>query len=82
MAELCTYTCDECGKLKGDANHWFFALIFETGSGSAISISPWAARGCESFIMADHQYRNRSSHLCSESCASKAMSKFLGSVTK
>jgi hypothetical protein len=76
MAELKTHVCDECGALKGGANHWFVAYTVATGAGRAFCVAPWDAR--RTGVMLDIRCFDVVLHLCSESCTSKAMSKYLG----
>ena len=55
-------TCDQCGIVKGPANHWI--LWHKVGEpGTFIYFSPW-----------DDDYTFKG-HLCGESCAGKMLSK-------
>ena len=38
MSEVSTFRCDECGKLKEEANHWYKALVFRLVSGCVESV--------------------------------------------
>jgi len=75
MAELNTQTCDVCGTIRRDANHWFHAGVVKVTNLSRKSwqfvIAPW--EGWLPAETVDHM------HLCSENCAAKAMSKVIGS---
>lgn len=71
MADVNTQSCDECGILRKEANHWFRALV----QGGMFTIAPWSnqlffgtAKFAESKVL----------HLCSESCAVKAMCRAIG----
>lgn len=64
MRVRCPYKCDYCPNLKGESNHWW--------------LRPW---GTEQFTLlawddrlADHEGYE---HICSESCAAKALSKWM-----
>lgn len=42
MAVLTTFTCDCCGKLKGETNHWFiFRFELNVAGGNQIIILPF-----------------------------------------
>jgi hypothetical protein len=69
MAELRTFTCDECGITKGKTNHWFMAKVWPRIN--SFSIERW-----NEGVTARRSARVL--HLCSESCAAKAMSKAIG----
>lgn len=61
-----TYTCDECGAVKGESNHWFVADI----DGSYFGILRWPPESAES-------PSGERLHLCGLGCATKAMTKAL-----
>jgi hypothetical protein len=65
-----TYTCDECGKQKQESNHWWIlSQVARAQLGPCFSLLPMNLIGrVESGI---------SEHLCSESCAIKALSKWM-----
>ena len=61
------YVCDECGTQKKESNHWYIA-----SSGRMVfAIVAWAS---------DDPDKKDSLHLCSESCATKALSKWMASL--
>lgn len=58
------YRCDYCLNLKGETNHWWLRLADR----DQFTLQRWDAKladvpGCE--------------HICSESCAAKALSKWM-----
>jgi len=61
------YVCDECGRQKTESNHWFIQLT-----------------GPDVFTLTTWEYTEPDTrgarHLCSESCSSKALSKWTGSL--
>lgn len=69
MAQLNTVTCDVCGTVKHKANHWFKA----TQGPGRFTVAQWDANY---YSLSD----SPEIHLCSESCASKAMSKAIGAT--
>ena len=71
MAELRTFKCDECPAIKKDVNGWF---MYRRAPGE-FHIFQWDI-AMES--MAHIPTGIVPGHLCSESCAAKAMSKAIG----
>lgn len=69
MAEQTVYTCDECGKVKGETNHWFRALT----EGRSIVFTPWD----EPIGYPDDKDRPER-HLCGHACAIQLLSKTIG----
>lgn len=70
MAELHSYTCDQCGAMKKEANHWFKAYVLtEPNVGVVIVPAEFEAPGI---------VREKRLDLCSHSCVSKLVSKVLG----
>lgn len=69
MADLNTQTCDECGIIKKEANHWFKAVK----AGPQFWIGPWDSEMPDPFV----QFKLL--HICSETCATKVMSRTIGS---
>jgi hypothetical protein len=69
-----SFTCDICGKKKGEANHWWMVMLgdvpcYDEGQpGVRFILMPW--NGAESRI-ADMY------HLCGQGCAMKAMVRFM-----
>lgn len=77
MAQQTTYTCDECGKQRGDANHWWLATFlsnvqieyasdFDREHGMAFA--KWSEEGSRQ----PHAF-----HLCGNGCATKLLSKWM-----
>jgi hypothetical protein len=69
-----SFTCDICGKRKGDANHWWMVMLgdvpcYEEGSPNhRFSLMPWnpaESQNSELF------------HLCGQGCALQAMERFM-----
>ena len=58
------YKCDYCGKLKGEANHWW---LRNTGA-SHFSLHRWDEDAVE-----DGAFE----HICGQECATKAMAKWM-----
>ena len=59
--KLASFKCDYCDTHKGESNHWW--LRFKRSA--AFLLFPWDEVKAQS---GDHE------HICSESCASKALS--------
>ena len=73
-----SYTCDICGKKKGEANHWWMLMLgdvrcYDEGQPNLrFTILPW--NGTES--------RNTDMrHLCGQGCAMKALERFMTNRT-
>lgn len=73
--------CDQCGRAKQEGNHWFRAVVIPR---KLFLLVPWEivftdqslddlAESCP-----DLNEHMEDKHLCSESCAVKAMSKAIG----
>ncbi len=71
MAIVNTVSCDECGAVRGEANHWFRALVFTFSGGRKFIIQEWQ-------VELTPPSGDTELHLCSEQCAAKAMSKAIG----
>lgn len=58
-------SCDVCGTLRTNANHWWIAMPVDTG----ITLLPWddTIAGVSTAI-----------HLCGEDCLHKYLSNFIG----
>ena len=73
-----SYTCDICGKKKGESNHWWLlslgnVLCFEEGQpNQRFTILPWNVN--ESRI-------GEMRHLCGQGCAMKALERFMTNRT-
>ena len=73
-----TFTCDICGKSKGEANHWWMAAMgavpcFEENGGAdprdqRFTLMRWSR--------ADSQNPDMY-HLCGQGCAMQAMERFM-----
>ncbi len=68
-----SFTCDVCGKRKGDANHWWMVLLgeepgLETEPGMRFTLMPWDAAESQN----PEVY-----HLCGQGCALQAMERFM-----
>ena len=64
MKVQCPYRCDYCLNLKGETNHWWL----RPQDAEQFRLVRWDQR------LADLEGHE---HICSESCASKALSKWL-----
>jgi hypothetical protein len=68
MKVQCPYRCDYCLNLKGETNHWWLR-----------------PQDAEQFLLVrwDHELADVEGyeHICSESCASKALSKWLAQAS-
>lgn len=68
------YTCDICGRKKGEANHWWMLTLgdvscFDEGQpGKRFTLMPWDANESQ-----DREFY----HLCGQSCAMTAMERFM-----
>ena len=69
-----SFTCDICGKKKGDANHWWMVLLgdvpcYNVGQpGSRFTLTRWNAAESRNPDMY---------HLCGQGCAMKAMVRYM-----
>jgi len=73
-----SFSCDICGKMKMESNHWWMVtlgkvLCFEEGRPSRhFTLVPWAQA----------ESRNTNiHHICGEGCATKALERFMSSGT-
>lgn len=73
-----SFTCDICGKMKLESNHWWMVtlgdvLCFEEGQPAKhFTLVPWNAA----------ESRNpKVHHMCGEGCAIKALERFMSSGT-
>jgi len=64
MKVRCPYKCDYCLNPKGETNHWWLHPL----DLAQFTLLPWDE------TLAD---RDGYQHICSESCASKALSKWM-----
>lgn len=67
--KISTYKCDACGTQKGATNHWYTLVTRR----NIFELKPWSNDDADS---------NDAAHICSESCASKALSKWLANRNK
>jgi hypothetical protein len=69
-----SFTCDICGRKKGDANHWWMVVLgdvpcFEEGQPrQRFTLMPWNAAECQS---------TEFYHMCGQGCAMQAMERFM-----
>jgi hypothetical protein len=69
-----SFTCDVCGKTKGEANHWWMlshadcACDEEDQVAQRFSIMPWSA---------DQSRNPEMRHLCGKGCAMQALERFM-----
>ncbi len=71
-----TFSCDICGKSKGEANHWWMAMLVPpplengtTGSPEGrFTLMRWSRSGSQNESMY---------HLCGQGCALQAMERFM-----
>lgn len=69
-----SFTCDVCGKTKGEANHWWMlshadcACDEEDQVPQRFSITPWSA---------DQSRNPEMRHLCGKGCAMQALERFM-----
>ena|SRR5580698_1609091 len=73
-----SFTCDICGKKKGEANHWWMVMLGETPHyeegqpGLRFILLPWNAADSRNASMY---------HLCGQGCAMKAMERYMTTGT-
>lgn len=67
MAVVTTYTCDVCGKQRGEANHWFKWVVPDSKQ-RVIAIMPWDATWNASAGVG---------HLCGPACAQRKLQECL-----
>lgn len=79
MSEVSTFRCDECGKLKEEANHWYKALVFRPppAASNRFMVEPWDSPNLGVAIKGEIGWvaPERVLHLCGMGCAVKAMTK-------
>jgi hypothetical protein len=74
MAWDVSFSCDICGKKKGEANHWWMLSYAECPCDEddqvpqRFSITPWSA---------DSSRNAEMRHLCGKGCAIKALERFM-----
>jgi hypothetical protein len=69
--KIASYRCDRCETLKGESNHWWLRLP-ELDAPGFVLIA-WDDQTAE---------REKVEHICSQACASKALSFWMESVSK
>lgn len=62
-----TFSCDNCGQVKGENSHWFRVDFNNTG----LQLNPWDAAPATA----------TSIDLCSDSCVTRAVQKWLDMQT-
>jgi hypothetical protein len=73
-----SFTCDVCGKTKGEANHWWMlshadcVCDEEDQVPQRFSITPWSA---------DQSRNPEMRHLCGKGCAMQALERFMTQKT-
>ncbi len=77
-----TYTCDICGKSKGEANHWWMASV---GAAPCVELEPADVDKDQRFTLmrwsrADSQNPDMY-HLCGQGCAMQAAERFMNEGT-
>lgn len=69
-----SFSCDMCGQKKGEANHWWMAVLekqscYEEGQPDhGFLLLPWNREQCRSGELV---------HLCGQNCAMQAMERFM-----
>ncbi len=69
-----SFSCDMCGQKKGEANHWWMAVMekqscYEEGQPDhGFLLLPWNREQCRSGELV---------HLCGQNCAMQAMERFM-----
>lgn len=69
-----SFTCDICGKKKGDVNHWWMVILgdvpcWDEGQpGQRFTLLPWNAA---------ESHNPNMLHLCGQNCAMQAMERFM-----
>lgn len=71
------YKCDYCERLKGETNHWWLAVHnsaprWARNPDKGLLLLPWDEEGAKLPGV---------KHICSEQCASKALSRFMAAIT-
>lgn len=69
--EFTSYKCDECGKVKGESNHWFWCARVP---GPRFVVAAWDCVNCDPSVEIVEV-----KHLCGMGCAVKAMTKAMES---
>jgi hypothetical protein len=72
MAKIEKFICDQCGKEKGQVNHWYVAWL--TIGDHFLEIAPWPTS----------QHFPGAAHLCGQNCASILLARWMssGSIDK
>ncbi|MGC8549677.1 MAG: hypothetical protein ACP5M4_08250 [Acidobacteriaceae bacterium] len=68
-----SFTCDVCGKRKGEVNQWWMVMLgdvpcFDDGPGKRFTLMPWNPAESQNAEMY---------HLCGQGCALQAMERFM-----
>lgn len=68
-----TVTCNLCGAVKKDVNHWYAVV---TLPGQVITIITWSV--AEEFFAANKPSLKEALHLCGQACVRKELDRFFG----
>lgn len=69
MSRSTQITCDECGAIKKEANHWWEVCMWDAG----MQVVPFVDHSIEDYDEPPAVFK----HYCSEECVHKAVSKYL-----
>lgn len=71
MAKNEIFTCDICGAVRKEANHWFTAQRELVAKQTWLTLWPWPT---------GHKAEGNISHLCGESCVLKFVQQYMQEV--
>jgi hypothetical protein len=71
------WACDYCGTKKGAANHWWMRLKMTHNSDDRFILEKWNEAAAE---LLNEEHESLYEHICSEGCASKALSQHMARV--
>ena len=75
-----TYTCDMCGKRKGEANHWWMATLGGSRKAEAGGRVGEARLSLFRWSQAESQ-DEKMYHLCGQGCAVQALERYMDEGT-
>lgn len=75
MAEITTFRCDECGKLKQEANHWYRGVSLD--GPQRFTLFAW---NCIPYPPGELLRPARELHFCGMGCAVKAITKAMEQI--
>ncbi len=87
MRETAPFKCDYCLERKGQTNHWWMRDVL-AGTARVFRLIQWDDELADKRVTADGlpttdpDGRYVFEHICSESCASKALSKHMAKVSQ